>query len=172
MGSIQKCLEMLQLSIREVFRQRARYFGVTLAIALGTAGLIVVITVGRDVKANLNNDLDLLGEATRVKVIFQSTRPDRETIPAPRWFKHATVDAVKAIPGVSLVSPAAFKNGPAFFRYMGLCAVIPSSGWMTLTGSSTDFLTGERTFLGRKPFEAANWCAFSEKTWRDSSLAG
>ncbi len=153
MGSIQRCLEILRLSIREVFRQRRRYFGVMLAIALGTAGLIVVITVGRDVKANLNNDLDLLGGATRIKVIFQSTQPGRETVPAPRWFRPTTVDAVKAIPGVLQVSLAAFKNGPAFSQTHGPACRFPLVGVDEAFWELNRFTPVAGRFFGREAVE-------------------
>jgi putative ABC transport system permease protein len=83
------------------------------AITLGTAGLIVVIIMGRDVKKNLNQDLDLLGRVTIIKVYFEPYSATHDRGVRPRWFVPATVQAVKHQPGVDLVSLAAVKTGAA-----------------------------------------------------------
>jgi len=59
--------DILRISIHQVIMQRRRYLGVILAVALGTAGFIVIITMGRDVKKTLNRDLDLLGGVNLIK---------------------------------------------------------------------------------------------------------
>lgn len=91
-------------------RQRRRYLGVGLIIALGTAGLILIITVGGEVKNKFNQDLDLLGGATLIRVVFDvapGTRPQQfypDTVKAVRAMKHvatATVMAVKPTPATS-----------------------------------------------------------------------
>ncbi|MDD2903430.1 MAG: ABC transporter permease [Syntrophales bacterium] len=66
-----------------------------LAIALGTAGFITIITMGRDLKQNFNRDLELLGRATLVKVYF-------ERLPAyfHQNFTSATVQALRKMQGV------------------------------------------------------------------------
>ncbi len=56
--------DLIHISVRQVFRQRRRSFGVMLAIALGTASLLAVMAMGDEVKKKLNHDLDLLGGAT------------------------------------------------------------------------------------------------------------
>ena len=52
--------DLLRVSIRQLLRHRRRYWGVMLAIALGTAGFITIIPMGRDLKKNFNRDLELL----------------------------------------------------------------------------------------------------------------
>lgn len=87
--------DLLRVSIRQLVRHRRRYWGVMLAIALGTAGFISIITMGRDLKQNFNRDLELLGRATLVKVYF-------ERLPAylHQKFDVATVKALRRMPGV------------------------------------------------------------------------
>ncbi|MFC1884853.1 ABC transporter permease [Thermodesulfobacteriota bacterium] len=85
--------DLLRVSIRQVFRQRRRNIGVVLAVALGTAGLIIVITMGRDVKQNFNEDLELLGGATRLMVSFEGQSMIQR-------FKESTRDALRRLPGV------------------------------------------------------------------------
>lgn len=84
--------------------------GVALAIALGTAGLIVVITMGQDVKENINKDLELLGGATRIKIDFDISE-EKYTVSSPQWFRERTVKALRQLPGVIGVTVASFRTG-------------------------------------------------------------
>jgi putative ABC transport system permease protein len=77
-------------------RHRRRYWGVILAIAIGTAGFITIITMGRDLKKNFNRDLELLGKATLIRVYFEK-RPSFEY----QRFHPSAVDAIRRLPGVS-----------------------------------------------------------------------
>ncbi|MFZ5453442.1 MAG: ABC transporter permease [Thermodesulfobacteriota bacterium] len=87
--------DLLRVSLRQLVRHRRRYWGVMLAIALGTAGFISIITMGRDLKQNFNRDLELLGRATLVKVYF-------ERLPAyqHQHFTTSTLEALRRMPGV------------------------------------------------------------------------
>lgn len=87
--------DLLRLSIRQLLRHRRRYWGVMLAIALGTAGFVTIITMGRDLKENFNRDLELLGRATLIKVYFEKLPPYQH-----QMFHHSTLEALRRIPGV------------------------------------------------------------------------
>jgi putative ABC transport system permease protein len=95
----------MRISGRQVFRQRRRYWGVVLAITLGTAGLITIFTMGQDVKKNINEDLDLIGGATVIRCFF-----DNQLATMPRWFRPATLAAVRALPGVAYVTSVVFNH--------------------------------------------------------------
>jgi putative ABC transport system permease protein len=101
--------DLLRISFRQVIRQRRRNLAVALAIALGTAGFIVIITMGRDVKVNFNRDLDLLGGATLVKVIFEGPG-DNPMIQHAERLRDETIDALKEIKGVIGVAPILTKE--------------------------------------------------------------
>lgn len=122
-----KLFDILRVSSRQVLRQRRRYFGVILSIALGTAGLIAVSTMSRDVKKNLNQDLELLGGCTLVKAYFEEFLPDRHQSSRIQRFDPKTVEAVRNSPGVALVSLSGVKRGAA------------SSVWRNRTESFTLF---------------------------------
>jgi putative ABC transport system permease protein len=92
------------MSARQVMRQRRRYLGVLISIALGTAGLIVILTMGRIVKKNLNNDLTLIGGATIINVNFDESRGAKNRTAPLRLFSESSAEAVRAAPGVALVS--------------------------------------------------------------------
>ena len=94
----------MRISARQVIRQHKRYLGVVLAIALGTAGFIVIVTMGREVKTNLNKDLDLLGGATIVKVYFQEGATSEDQLERPKWFRDRTMQAMRRIPGATAAS--------------------------------------------------------------------
>ncbi len=86
-------------------RHRRRYLGVVLAIALGVAGFITVITMTREVKRNFNDDLDLIGGVTVIRLSFDNQRASR-----PQWFRENTLAVLGKMPGVKEVSLTAGKG--------------------------------------------------------------
>jgi putative ABC transport system permease protein len=98
-------VDLLYVSTRQLLRQR-RYLGVVLAIALGTAGLVTMITMGRDFKRNLHKDLNLIGGVTVMRVYF-----DNSLAPWPQSFQAAAVEALRQLPGVVRVSLVASTRG-------------------------------------------------------------
>ncbi len=104
--------DLVIISLRQTIRQRGRYLGVVLSIALGMVGFIVVTAMGRDVKTNINRDLDLLGGATMVKVTYNEDGCRRN----PRGFNAAAADEVSRLPGVATVSRVVIKKSPAVTR--------------------------------------------------------
>jgi len=95
--------DILHISVRQVFRQRRRSLGVVLAVALGTASLITMLTLGDQLKHDMNRDLDLLGGAT---VILAGFTTATDTTALPQSFLPETVDAIRALPGVETASVA------------------------------------------------------------------
>lgn len=91
--------ELLHLSFRQVRRQRRRYWGVTAALALGTAGFVVIGTMGSDFKESLNRDLNLIGGVTIIKAYYDNDSGSR-----PKWFHYRTRKAVEHIAGVEKTS--------------------------------------------------------------------
>ncbi|MHC1745060.1 MAG: ABC transporter permease [Syntrophobacteraceae bacterium] len=129
MAGCDKFFDLLRVSLRQVIRHRRRYLGIILAISLGTCGFILVLTVGQDVKNNLNRDLDLLGGSTRIRVNFEPDYSNRASIPKPQWFREETIHALRQIPRVrnlSLVASkagaavATLKSGEVHFRLLGV----------------------------------------------------
>ena len=94
--------DLMTISLRQVVRHRRRYWGVALTIALGVAGFITVVTMGEDFKKNLNQDLELIGGATLIRVIFDNTLTSR-----PMWFQPGTIDALSRLPKVTYVTQVA-----------------------------------------------------------------
>lgn len=98
--------DLLMVSVRQVVRHRRRYLGVVLAIALGVAGFLNIITMSREVKKNFNENLDLIGGVTVIRIYFDNTRSYR-----PQWFRHNTLTALSHIPGVKEMSLTAAGGG-------------------------------------------------------------
>jgi len=94
--------DIVHISVRQVFRQRRRSLGVVLAVALGTASLITVLTLGDQLKHDINRDLDLLGGATMILAGFTTT----DASAPPQEFLSDTVNAIRALPGVEAASAA------------------------------------------------------------------
>ena len=103
--SLLRVSDLLRISFREVMRKRRRYIGVVAAIALGTAGFITIVTMGRDLKANFNNDLDLLGGATIIAAHFDPPMYERQ-----EWFRTSTLEALRNLPGVKDITTVRLRN--------------------------------------------------------------
>ena len=117
--------DLVHISLRQVFRQRKRNFGIILAIALGTAGLISIMSMGDKVKKNLNRDLDLLGGATLIKISFEDEKKPGERI---RSFKDETLAALRQLPGVDVVSQSTEKVHWFPLSKNGKIITVPSQG--------------------------------------------
>lgn len=96
--------DVTRIGIRQILRQRKNYMGVILAIAFGTAGIIVLLSMGEDVKSKLNDDLELLGGATVIRVTFNEAVTVKEKLTRPEWFRDETLEALRRIPGVKAAS--------------------------------------------------------------------
>jgi len=102
--TLSRSADILRVSARQVLRQRRRYLGVLISIAIGTAGVIVILTMGQIVKGNLNDDLTLIGGATVIKATFESQVSRKDTIQRLQWFQPQAVEALRSLPGVMAVS--------------------------------------------------------------------
>ena len=97
---LSRYLDLLRISAWQVFRQRKRYMGVVLAIALSTAVIIVVLSMGRAVRQFLNDNLQLLGGSTIIKVSYDKAVYRDDMLKRPVRLEFETVDALRQIPGV------------------------------------------------------------------------
>jgi len=84
-----------------VLRNRRRYKAVIAAIAFGTAGFILVRTMGSSVEKNLALHLELLGEATVMRVHWDKVQ---DTV-HPGRYHPSDVYLIKQIPNVMAVAP-------------------------------------------------------------------
>ena len=98
--------DLMRVSMRQVMRHRRRYIGVVLAIALGVAGFLNIVTMSREVKKNFNENLDLIGGVTILRVYFDNQRSYR-----PQWFRDQTLAALKHLDGVKELTFTAVKYG-------------------------------------------------------------
>lgn len=102
--------DLLRISIRQVLRQYRKNIGVAMTIVLGTAGLIVILTMGKSVEDNISSNLEIIGNATRLRIIFKHL-PTTPNLIDKREFKQETIDGIKSIPGVDQVSSIVTKDG-------------------------------------------------------------
>lgn len=94
--------DLLFVSLRQILRNRRRYLLVFASIFFGVSGLIVVLTMTREVKQTVNNDLYLIGRANIIKMYFDNQPNQR-----PEWFRDGTVAALRQQPDVQYVSVTA-----------------------------------------------------------------
>jgi len=69
--------DLIEISLRQLNRNRRRYRGVIIGIALGIAGLVTVFTMGDSVESDLANNLEVLGSATVLKATWDYDRSTR-----------------------------------------------------------------------------------------------
>jgi putative ABC transport system permease protein len=91
--------DLILMSIKQVSRLRRRYRSAVIGTALGTAGLITVMTVGDSVEENLGRNLGILGSATTVKATIDYSQ-----------FRYADIEDVRKLPGVLDAAPAVFHD--------------------------------------------------------------
>ncbi len=103
--------DLMRISVRQVMRHRRRYMGVVLAIALGVAGFLNIVTMSREVKKNFNENLDLIGGVTILRIYFDNTRSYR-----PQWFRDQTLAALKRIDGVQDLTLTSVKHTQSEWR--------------------------------------------------------
>ncbi|MFC1895940.1 ABC transporter permease [Thermodesulfobacteriota bacterium] len=157
-----KLNDLLRISIRQVLRQRRRNLGVISAIALGTAGLIVIVTMGRDVKESFNKDLEILGGATRIRVSFENEGDSR-----PRKLHASTVDAIRRLSGVTGVSLLSSKAGYAVASYRDRQIPMKLVGVDEYFWSVNSFTPLTGRFFGAKEVAAgARVCVLGEELAR------
>lgn len=105
--------DLIQISLRQLHRNRRRYKSVILGIALGIAGLVTILTMGDSVETDLGHNLELLGSATILKATYDS---DRKLKWHQGQYHQKDVEDLRKLPGVKSVSPAVwsgqhFSNG-------------------------------------------------------------
>ena len=105
------------LSFKRVYRMRRRYRSPLIAAFLGTAALIVVITTGDIAERKIGSNLAVLGNATLIKI---NLPVDVDFGDDPRQFNDSDIEAIKAIPGVEVVSPSVYSWWPAFLEFTGV----------------------------------------------------
>ncbi len=103
-SNIPKYLDILHLSFLYVLRRKKRNLGIFLSVGFGVACLIFLVTMGRDVKNTLNQDLELLGGATVIRVYYERGLSADERLHAPLELNDDTAEAMRSIPGVEAVS--------------------------------------------------------------------
>lgn len=91
--------DLFRVSLRQVARQRG--FGVILSIALGITAFIVLSVLGREIRYKVGQDMVLMGGVNVIRVYMDDSQypgqPKREFFPQ-------TVEALRRLPGVALVS--------------------------------------------------------------------
>jgi putative ABC transport system permease protein len=88
------------MCLRRVVRNRRRYKAVLASIAFGTAGFIIVQTMGHSVEKKMGEQLELLGEATVMRAEYKN-----ESNIHPSEFTATDVSNLKKIPNVTAVAP-------------------------------------------------------------------
>ncbi len=109
-----KFSDLSLMSVKRVYRMRRRYRSPLIASIIGTAALIVVITIGDVAERRIGANLAVLGNATLVKI---SLPIDQDFSDDPRQFNDSDIEALKDIPGVEVVSPSVYSWWPSVLNF-------------------------------------------------------
>ena len=154
------------LALREIRRHLLRSFLTTLGIIIGVAAVITMVTLGRGLTANVQEDIAGLG--SNVFIVFPSRVGDRQ--PAP--FDDADIAAVQMqIPGVTNAAGSAQISTTAFHN---------GQDWSTsVQGGDTDFFTAQsidviegRGFTGEESARGEAVCILGPKVVEEIFVEG
>lgn len=101
--------DLFRVSLRQVVRQKG--FGVIFSIALGITAFIALSVLGREIRYKVGQDMVLMGGVNVIQVYMDDNQYPGQPI---RGFYPQTVDALRKIPGVSLVS-CNLRGGRVFY---------------------------------------------------------
>lgn len=91
--------DLFRVSLRQVLRQRG--FGVIFSIALGITAFIALSVLGREIRYKVGQDMVLMGGVNVIQAYMDDEQYPGQPV---RGFTRATVDALRKLPGVGLVS--------------------------------------------------------------------
>lgn len=134
-----------------VLRNRRRYKAVLAAIAFGTAGFIVVRTMGSSVEKGLAHHLELLGEATVMRIHWDAYQDNLH----PGKYRPKDVQVLQKLPNVMAVAPIV--SLPQVKAYAGTnewvtsIVGVDSAYWKTQTASlASGRAIGPSDVVGRR----------------------
>jgi putative ABC transport system permease protein len=124
--------DLMAMCLRRVVRNRRRYKAVLASIAFGTAGFIIIQTMGYSVEKKMGEQLELLGEATVMRAEFKN-----ESNVHPNEFTGADVSNLKKIRNVMAVAPVvSLRKIDVYFQttqWMPTLLGIDNEYWLTQT---------------------------------------
>lgn len=91
--------DLFRVSMRQVVRQKG--VGVILSIALGITAFISLSVLGREMRYKVGQDMVLMGGVNVIQLYMNDQQYPGEP---SRWFHDRTIAALRALPGVSMVS--------------------------------------------------------------------
>jgi putative ABC transport system permease protein len=136
---------------RQVLRNRRRYKAVIAAIAFGTAGFIVIRTMGDSVERRLGENLELLGEAT---VMMADWDNHEENVHPGRYYMR-DVHALRQLPNIVAAAPLvtlpSVKVGFGVTEWYATLLGIDQAYWKTQTPKAkSGRLIGPSDIVGRR----------------------
>ena len=91
--------DLFRVSLRQVVRQRG--FGVILSIALGIMAFIALSVLGQEIRYKVGQDMVLMGGVNIIRVYMDDAQYPGQP---RRDFSPRTVEALRKIPGVGMIS--------------------------------------------------------------------
>jgi putative ABC transport system permease protein len=98
-------IDLLETSLRQIYRNKRRYKGAVIGTALGIAGLIVVATIGESVESAIGRNLEMLGSATIVKAAWDH----RSQTWHKGQYQESDVIQLRQLSGIMQVAPSTWK---------------------------------------------------------------
>jgi putative ABC transport system permease protein len=147
----------LMLSLREIRRHLLRSFLTTLGIIIGVSAVIIMVTLGNGVTAQITDELSSLG--SNVFIVF----PQQTDRGPPRPFDLEDVDAVKEqVAGVSAVAGNVSRNVQAIYNGQNWATSVEGVSNAFMDARSVEIESGRR-FTEAEEAAGANVCILGQK---------
>lgn len=147
----------LLLALREIRRHLLRSFLTTLGIIIGVAAVITMVTLGRGLTANVQEDIAGLG--SNVFIVFPESIDDRQPPP----FDDSDIIAVeRQIPGISNAAGSVQTSATAFHNGQDWATTVQGGDREFFSAQSIDIVDG-RGFTNEESSRGESVCIVGPK---------
>ena len=145
------------LALREIRRHLLRSFLTTLGIIIGVAAVITMVTLGRGLTADVQEDIAGLG--SNVFIVFPDSPDDRQPPP----FDESDIRAVEMqIPGVEMAAGSSQSNAVAFHNGQDWSTTVQGAGQQFFSAQSIEVVEG-RGFNSEEEVRGESVCVLGPK---------
>lgn len=146
-----KFLDLIRMSSGNLWRRKLRTFLTVLGVVIGTASIVVMVSLGLALNKSTLDSIEKNGGLTTISVttggfenvMFYSSGGDEESDSTKNLITDATVEAIKGIEHVTIASPVLNSNVFAKQgRYTGDLYNVKAMSWEALDKMGLEFAEG------------------------------
>jgi putative ABC transport system permease protein len=109
-------LDLITLVFENLSRRKGRVVLTAIGVIIGTAAVVLLVSLGVGLQENAASQLGGIGDLTRIQVypVFGEPDPDTGIPTATGLITDETIEQIRALPGVSAVVPQEYYQGWAY----------------------------------------------------------